>query len=272
MNMEIEQPVCWFIFQSDRLLVERTETGARLPSALDLSQVGAAALRQQKVGVYDGRPCLAVEVSPAMTIPPGVTLAGLRSLYGLVDEKLFLLAGRASQLLNWDRAHQFCGRCGSPLAPKPDEPAKICHDCDAIEYHNPAPAIIVLIERGEELLLARSQRHRGGMYSVLAGFVEPGESLEMAVAREIREEVGLEVRDILYFGSQPWPFPNSLMIAFTCTYAAGEIRLQEGEIADAGWYTTGNLPLIPPPISIARQLIDWFVAKQSATTARSRGR
>jgi NAD+ diphosphatase len=100
------------------------------------------------------------------------------------------------------------------------------------------------------------------MYSVLAGFVAPGETLEAAVIREIREEVGLEVRDIRYFGSQPWPFPNSLMIAFTCIYAGGEIRLEESEIADAGWYSAGNLPLIPPPISIARQLIDWFVAKQ----------
>jgi NAD+ diphosphatase len=262
MNREIEPIPCWFIFQGDRLLVELTETAARLPSAIDPRQVEAAAIRWQPVGIYDGRPCLGVEVNPDLVLPEGGSLAGLRSLYGLMDEALFLLAGRALQLLHWDRTRQFCGRCGHPLAPKPDEQAKICRDCGAIEYHNPAPAVIVLIERGGQLLLARAHRHRGGMYSVLAGFVAPGETLEAAVIREIREEVGLEVRDIRYFGSQSWPFPNSLMIAFTCIYAGGEIRLEESEIADAGWYSAGNLPLIPPPISIARQLIDWFVAKQ----------
>jgi NAD+ diphosphatase len=264
MNFEGEQESYWFIFQGDRLLVAMSGTAARLPAVIDMRQLEAAAVRRQEVGDYQGRPCLAVEVSPDMVLPEGVSLAGLRSLYGLMDEALFLLAGRALQLLSWDRARQFCGCCGRPLAPKPDEQAKLCHDCGAVEYHNPAPAVIVLIEREDELLLARSQRHRGGMYSVLAGFVEPGETLEAAVIREIREEVGLEVRDIRYFGSQPWPFPNSLMIAFTCSYASGEIRLRDGEIADAGWYDAGNLPLIPPPLSIARRLIDWFVAKQKA--------
>ncbi|MCI0393739.1 MAG: NAD(+) diphosphatase, partial [Chloroflexi bacterium] len=117
------------------------------------------------------------------------------------------------------------------------------------------------VEKEDAVLLARSHRHPPGRYSVLAGFVEPGETLEEAVAREIREEVGIEVRDIRYFGSQPWPFPNSLMIAFTCHYAGGEIVLDETEMADAGWFTVGNLPRVPSPLSISRHLIDWFVAK-----------
>ncbi len=124
-------------------------------------------------------------------------------------------------------------------------------------------AIIVAIERGDQLLLARARRFPTVMYSVLAGFVEPGESLEEAVAREVKEEVGLSLKDIRYFGSQPWPFPHSLMIGFTATYAGGEITLDENEIVDAGWYTVDHLPPIPGKISIARKLIDWFMAKQS---------
>jgi NAD+ diphosphatase len=261
MNHNREQPAL-LIFQEDRLLVELGPAAAQLPTALDPKEVSAATVRQQAVGFYQGRPFLAVEVHSGLHLPERVSPAGLRSLYGRLDEELFLLAGKAKQMLSWDRARQYCGRCGSPLAPKPDEQAKICRHCGTVEYHNPAPAVIVLVEHGHELLLARAHRHPGGMYSVLAGFVEPGEELEEAVRREIREEVGLEVRDIRYFGSQPWPYPNSLMIAFTCTYAGGEIRLAEGEIADAGWYSAGNLPLIPPPLSIARRLIDSFVARQ----------
>jgi NAD+ diphosphatase len=262
MSDEGKQPAYWLIFQGDRLLVEPTGTAVRLPTTLDLQQVHAATVRQQPIGFYEGRPCLAVEVNAGLNLPENVTPADLRSLYGQMDEALFLLAGKGKQILSWDQARQFCGRCGTPLAPKSDEQAKFCRHCGTVEYPNPAPAVIVLVERGNELLLARAHRHRGGMYSVLAGFVEPGEGLEEAVRREIREEVGLEVRDIRYFGSQPWPYPNSLMIAFTCTYAGGEIRPAEGEIADAGWYSAGNLPLIPAPLSIARQLIDSFVARQ----------
>ena len=122
--------------------------------------------------------------------------------------------------------------------------------------------MIVLVERGHELLLARSRHFLPGMYSVLAGFVEPGESLEEAVVREVKEEVGVTVKDIRYFGSQSWPFPHSLMIGFTATYAGGEISLDDSEIEEAGWFTVDNLPPIPGKISIARKLIDWFVAKQ----------
>ena len=113
-------------------------------------------------------------------------------------------------------------------------------------------------------MLARSHRHPAGFYSVLAGFVEQGETLEEAVAREIKEEVGIEVEDIRYFGSQPWPFPHSLMVGFTAVYAGGEIRCDETEIEEAGWFTADALPQIPGPISISRRLIDWFVASQTS--------
>jgi len=143
------------------------------------------------------------------------------------------------------------------------ERAKECPQCGLLHFPRLAPAIIVLIERGDQLLLARSRRFATGMYSVLAGFVEPGESLEEAVVREIKEEVSLSVKDIRYFGSQPWPFPHSLMIGFTATYAGGEISMEDEEIEDAGWFTVDRLPPLPGKISIARKLIDSFIEKQA---------
>jgi len=146
------------------------------------------------------------------------------------------------------------------------ERAKECPQCGLLHFPRLAPAIIVLVERDQEFLLARSRHFLPGMYSVLAGFVEPGESLEEAVVREVKEEVGVDIKDIKYFGSQPWPFPHSLMIGFTATYAGGEISLNDSEIEDAGWFTVNNLPRIPGKISIARKLIDGYLAKQGRTS------
>jgi NAD+ diphosphatase len=187
---------------------------------------------------------------------------GLRQVYGRLDEDLFWVAARAVQIVEWDRTHQVCGRCGVPLRTRTAERAKECPQCSLLHFPRLAPAIIVLVERGDELLLARSRHFMPGMYSVLAGFVEPGESLEEAVVREVKEEAGIEIKDIKYFGSQPWPFPHSLMIGFTATYAGGEISLDDKEIEDAGWFNVENLPRIPGKISIARKLIDGFLAKQ----------
>jgi NAD+ diphosphatase len=124
-----------------------------------------------------------------------------------------------------------------------------------------SPAVIVLVERQEKVLLARASRFTENLYSVLAGFAEPGETLEDTVMREIREEVGVEVSDIRYFGSQPWPYPDSLMIGFTASWAAGEIAADNDEITDARWFTVDNLPKIPDKLSISRSLIDWFIEK-----------
>jgi NAD+ diphosphatase len=199
-----------------------------------------------------------------------MTFEGLRQVYGLLDEDLFWIAARAVQIVDWDRTHQFCGRCGLPLKIKTTDRAKECFQCGLLHFPRLAPAIIVLVERGDKLLLARSRHFMPGMYSVLAGFVEPGEPLEEAVVREVREEVGIEIKDIKYFGSQPWPFPHSLMIGFTATYASGEISPDDSEIEDAGWFTVDNLPRIPGKISIARKLIDWFMEKQGESPGDTR--
>jgi len=251
----------WFAFKGYRLLVRLEEGKAYLPLLEDFAELGIMSVRSQYLGTLNGLHCFSIELEEEVKAPDGWTFQGLRRLYGLLDEDLFWVAGAAVQIVDWDRTHQYCGRCGVKTQGRPNERAKECPQCGLLTYPRISPAIIVLVENEDCLLLARSHRHPSSMYSVLAGFVEPGETLESAVAREIKEEVGIEVKDIRYFGSQPWPFPNSLMIAFICQFAGGDIKLEEDEIAEAGWYRFDKLPQVPPEISIARQLINWFVAK-----------
>lgn len=255
------EPAWWFAFHENKLLVFQKPSSVSLPYLADFGALGLPQLGQHYLGHLDGRHCYAIQLAEETPLPKGMALEGLRQVYGRLDEDLFWIATRAVQIVDWDRTHRFCGRCGSPLRLKTTERAKECPDCGLLHFPRLAPAIIVLVERGNQLLLARSRHFMPGMYSVLAGFVEPGESLEEAVIREVREEVGVTVKDIQYFGSQPWPFPHSLMIGFTATYADGEITLDDAEIEDAGWFTADNLPQIPGKISIARKLIDWFMEK-----------
>jgi NAD+ diphosphatase len=255
------EPAWWFAFRENNLLVFQEPSPVNPPCLVDLGELGLTPLSQHYLGRLDNRPCYTAEVAEGTIPPSGMTFEGLRRLYGSLDEDLFWIAARAVQIVDWDRTHRFCGRCGVPLNRKTTERAKECPQCGLLYFPRLAPAIIVLVQRGDQLLLARSRHFMPGMYSVLAGFVEPGESLEEAVVREVREEVGIEVKDINYFGSQPWPFPHSLMVGFTATYAGGEISLNDDEIENAGWFEVDNLPRIPGKISIARRLIDWFVKK-----------
>jgi len=264
-------PAYWFIFRDFRLLVQNEDNETRVPRIKNLSDLGITPLRHQYLGFLDlpsgPQHCYSAEVPESSIAPDGMAYLSLRRLFTKLDESMLALAGRAVQIVEWDRTHQFCGRCGIPVQHIPYERAKKCPQCGLTSYPRLSPAVIVSIERtgqnGNELLLAHNRRHPAGFYSVLAGFVEPGETLEECVKREIREEVGIEVKNVRYFGSQPWPFPNSLMIAFTAEYAGGEIDLEEEEIEDAGWYMANALPSVPPPISIARQLIDTFIEKNT---------
>jgi len=184
----------------------------------------------------------------------------LRRLLGQIPDDLFFLAGKAYQILHWDRTHQYCNQCGVRTENKIDERAKLCPSCGLVNYPRISPAIIVAVTREREILLAKGSSFQGDFYSVLAGFVEPGETFEECVQREVEEEVGLKVNNIKYFASQPWPFPDSLMVGFTAEYVSGDIVMDKKEILDAGWFTADQLPLIPPSKgSIAWQLIDWFV-------------
>jgi NAD+ diphosphatase len=259
---ERSEPAWWFAFQENKLLVYQGLSSVSIPCLVDFAELGLTTLDQHYLGRLNNSHCYAVELGEGTVPPAGMAFEGLRQVYGRLDEDFFWVAARAVQIVDWDRTHLFCGRCGAPLRTKTTERAKECPICGQLHFPRLAPAIIVLVERGRELLLARSRHFLPGMYSVLAGFVEPGETLEEAVVREVREEVALTVKDIKYFDSQPWPFPHSLMIGFTAAYAGGEISLSDEEIEDAGWFTVDNLPTIPGKISIARKLIDWFVAKQ----------
>jgi NAD+ diphosphatase len=213
-------------------------------------------IRRHYLCQIDGRSYYTAELPPDTIIPEGLTLYNLRRLLGQIPESLFFLVGKAYQIMHWDSTYQYCGRCGTMTETKADERAKLCPSCGFISYPRISPAIIVAISRGKEILLASGSRFPSNFYSVLAGFVDPGETFEECVQREVEEEVGLKVKNIKYFGSQPWPFPDSLMVGFTAEYESGEIKVDKGEILDARWFSPNQLPVIPGPGTIARQLID----------------
>ncbi|MBK8904809.1 MAG: NAD(+) diphosphatase [Anaerolineaceae bacterium] len=255
----------WFIFRGTDLLVEDAEETAVIPQhphELNL-------LRQHYLGQIDAATtpthCFAAEVAAATEPPAGMQFAGLRQLFMHLPTDRFWLAGRAVQIVDWDRTHQFCSRCATPNEIQEHERAKKCPNCGLITYPRLSPAIIVRVDRVIDgvphVLLARNGRWQRNFYSVLAGFVEPGETLEDCVHREVFEEVGIRLKNVRYFGSQPWPFPNSLMVGFTAEYASGDIVLEEAEIADASWFTADSLPNLPSSMSIARRLVDAFVAE-----------
>jgi len=247
----------WFVFRNGDLLVRLNGGIAELPQAEQTERLRLQPLHTHYLGALGIEGCWTGEASPEYTpLPPGFTFEPLRALYGVLAEDLYAVAGRAVQVVEWDRTHRYCGRCGTATNDIAGERAKRCPNCGLLSYPRISPAVIVLVARDDELLLARSPHFPAGMYSVLAGFVEPGESLEDTVAREIGEETGIGVKSVRYFGSQPWPYPNSLMIGFTAVYAGGELTPDPREIEAAAWYTRNNLPKLPGKPSIARALID----------------
>ena len=256
---ETGQSGWWFIFQEERLLVPADPSADPVPCLAGPEVLGLKVDRPHYLGLLEGRPCYTGLVPAEVPAPEEMSWLGLRRYYGRQPDHFFWLAGRAFQILDWDRKHDFCGVCASRMRPKTGERAKKCPACGAVSYPRLSPAIIVLVVRDGRILLARSPHFPEGMYSVLAGFVEPGETLEETVEREIKEEVSISVKDVRYFGSQPWPFPDSLMIGFTCRYAGGEINIDGEEIIDAGWFAPDQLPHIPDSISISRSLIDHFL-------------
>jgi NAD+ diphosphatase len=260
-----ENALC-FLLQGQKLLTKEQDDRYLIPEFRDLQVLDPRPEPLHYLGSLDGRPCYAGEMAAMMLPPATFALKGIRSLFEHLEEPLIGVAGLANQLVHWNRNHHFCGRCGLESEDKANERAKVCPGCGLINYPRLSPAVIVAVVREARLLLAHSPRFPGKFYSVLAGFVEPGETLEECIRREIAEEVGIEVKNIRYFGSQPWPFPDSLMIAFTAEYSKGEIIPDPAEIVDAGWFSADNLPPVPPKISIARKLIDWFSENQGKGT------
>jgi NAD+ diphosphatase len=257
-----------FVFHEGRLLVRRGEDRADPVTYADVAPLLEGAIARIYLGRLDDRPCFAIPLPVEPESPPDHAFMGLRELFGQLEEPIHGVAGRAFQIVEWYLSHAFCGRCGSQTELAAGERARGCPNCGATYFPRINPAVIMLVERAGRMLLARNKLFRGPFYSCLAGFVEPGESLEEAVAREVLEEVGIEIEGITYSASQPWPFPSQLMIGFYARHRSGEITVQDSEILDAGWFGPDALPQVPGRFSLARQLIDGFVEKAQARAAR----
>lgn len=231
----------------------------------------AAGAEPTFVGVWDGgagpEGVWAVGAAEGAEAPDPLRWQPLRALWPTLGADLWAVAGRAVQLVAWRATHRFCGRCATPTVRADGGRALRCPACGLAAYPRLAPAVIVLVRRGAQGLLAQGARWRGRMHSTLAGFVEPGETLEQAVAREVHEEVGVHVGRVRYVASQPWPFPHSLMVGFTAEWEAGELRPDGEEIIGAAWWDATDLPPIPPPPSIARRLIDDWVVEVTGRPA-----
>lgn len=256
----------WFAFQRGKLLMFSDIQGPMVPQLPDFDQIGVPYRSRHFLGYFNGQPCFAVEIDDEHSPAEPFFLQDMRRLAMEVGEDLFMLAGRALQVVQWDRDHQYCGRCGTPTEDQGQDRAKVCPRCGHTSYPRISPCIIVLVTKGDEILLGRSPNWPMNMFSTLAGFVEPGETLEQAVHREIYEEVGITVKNLSYQASQPWPFPHSLMVGFYAEYDSGRLQVDGVEISEAGWFPLNQLPNIPPVGSISRYLIDRYLEKMARST------
>lgn len=208
----------------------------------------------------------AYSIDAPVTDNPRYEMCGLRPSYYKLPRELYLKAGKCEELLYWNRNTKYCGVCGSPMKMHTDI-SKKCDKCGKEVWPQLATAVIVLIRKGDDILLVHARNFRGTFFGLVAGFVETGETLEEAVQREVKEETGLSIKNIRYFGSQPWPYPCGLMVGFNAEYDGGEIKLQQSELAAGAWFNRNNLPEIPEKLSIARRLIDNWLMGQDAKTA-----
>jgi len=248
----------WLIFSSNRLLV-RHAYGEIKPVTGHPEKLGLEAEQSVELSAGSDTVYTAVAVKEPETISDEYTFLDLRSLASLTERKLFFIAGKAYQLLFWEETHRFCGKCGAPLGKGQEEYSKRCSACGLHIFPTISPAIIIGVVRGRKLLLAHNAGFPAGLFSLIAGFMEPGETIEECARREVAEETGIAIQDITYFGSQPWPFPHSLMIGLTGKYAGGSIRPDGKEITEAGWFSPEELPKLPPKGSISRDIIEWFI-------------
>ncbi|MBZ9635425.1 NAD(+) diphosphatase [Clostridium sp. FP1] len=246
----------YFLFYNDELLVKSENDKAVIPAICDLENLEL--INTQYLGSIDGQNCFCGELNSDTVIPSDMYFSKLKALTHQLSKDMFWIGGRAIQIVNWNNDHKYCGRCGTLAQSVDGERAKKCPKCGLVNYPRISPAIIVAVVRDGKLLLAHNNQSAKELYSVVAGFVEVGETFEECVVREVQEETGITVKNIKYFGNQPWPFPNSLMIGFTAEYASGEIQVDGKEIGDANWYSSTEMPLTPDSISIAKKLISWF--------------
>lgn len=249
----------WFVFQNGSILLDSSTAKIQIPMSSDSDFHNLAAEQKCYLGLYGNIPCFALQLNTSedVLLPSSLTFQPVRESHVLLaNEDMFLIVIRAMQVLHWDKRTRFCGCCGEKTSYHNIEHAKNCARCDTLFYCQISPVMLALVARKNEILLARAPHFAPGVYSILAGFVEPGETLEQCVSREVKEEVNIEITNIRYFASQPWPFPSNLMLGFFADYDSGEIRIDTKELEDAQWYPLNKLPPLPSPASLSRRMID----------------
>lgn len=265
MNRQHNHPHRWFLYQGQHFIIQNNET-AELPGLDNIESLQEAFIRTHHLGEHHLFDCYCAELPADYVLPTTLKAVGLRDAFNLTHVDWFRPLIRGFSIINWDRNHQFCGQCGKKTEKKPHLFERDCPACGQVYYPRISPSIIVLIRNGNQLLMARSPHFRPGMYGLIAGFIEVGENIEEAVHREVAEEIGIKIKNLRYFNSQPWPFPDSLMIGFMADYDSGDIVIDGNEIIEANWYPYDQLPSHPSRISIAGKLVDAFVNEFTTST------
>ncbi|MBF0478011.1 MAG: NAD(+) diphosphatase [Candidatus Omnitrophica bacterium] len=254
-----EDSAYYICFLDDDVLVEKSNESEFFPLLTNEMAKKFGFQKECFIGFLNNKSCYTLATADKI-LSDEYQYISLRDIFLTREKFIFDITGYAKQIHNWNRNFSFCGRCASQTVLLPNEHARLCERCQLINYPRISPAIITVVVKDNQILLARGHKFQDKqMFSVLAGFVEAGESLEDCVKREILEEVGIEVKNVQYFKSQSWPFPDSLMIGFTAAYKSGEIKIDDNEIAEAGWFKADALPKIPNQRSLSGELIQWFL-------------
>ena len=241
-------------------LIDNEKQNLALLDSDEIKWSGMDVVQEYFLGYLGDYSCYAAELSPDSSCMEGCSFKPFRSLLGLIPDNLFTICSRSVQLTEWYNRNKYCGTCGSKTSLHPEERAMYCKKCESLFYPRISPCVIVLVTKGEELLLARNKNFPSQLFSTLAGFIEAGETVEEAIKREIYEEVSIKVKNCRYFGSQSWPFPSQLMLGFHAEYDSGVIKPDGKEIDLADWFNFKSLPQVPPGrISISGRLIESYV-------------
>lgn len=267
---EIQPSTQWFVFFDDQLLLKKEENNKySVPCGAEPPVKPKAGVVIHEVFPPEGEAVRAFAIEQPIEETDEWVMIGLRASYDCLPLAHYQAAGKAYQILHWDRHSRFCPVCGTPMVQQAAIMKK-CPRCGNEMYPAVSTAIIVLVRKGKEILLVHARNFRGTFFGLVAGFLETGETLEQCVKREVLEETGLRVKNITYFGNQPWPYPSGLMVGFIADYESGEIKLQEDELTAAAFYSKENLPEIPRKLSIARKLIDWWLENENENEAEIR--